>query len=66
MYAISFVSLACLIALAAAVLLYRRFCKDPSATAFISAFKAAGIVALAVYAELRVAVVVVEWMARRR
>jgi hypothetical protein len=38
--------------------------KDPRATAFITAFKAAGIVALAVYAELRVGVLIIEWMAR--
>jgi hypothetical protein len=57
-------SVAGLIALAAAVLLYRRLRNESGATAFISGFKAAGIVGLAVYAELRVAVLVVEWMAR--
>jgi hypothetical protein len=64
--AILLVALSGLFALAAALVLYLRLRKDPGATAFISAFKAAGIVALAVYAELRIGVLIVEWMARIR
>jgi hypothetical protein len=58
------VSLSGLFALSAAAVLYQRMRKDPGATAFITAFKAAGIVVLAVYAELRVGVLIIEWMAR--
>ena len=63
-YATFLVSLSGIFALAAAAVLYRDLRKDAGATGFISAFKAAGIVAIAVYLELRVAVVIVEWMAR--
>jgi hypothetical protein len=65
-YAIFLVSLACLVALGAAFLIYRHLRQASDATVFISAFKALGIVSLAVYAELRVAVVMVEWLARSR
>lgn len=65
-YAIFLVSLACLVALAAAFLIYRHLRQASDATVFISTFKALGIASLAVYAQLRVAVVMVEWLARIR
>jgi hypothetical protein len=65
-YSIFLVSLAGIFALAAALVLYPRLRKAPGATAFISAFKSAGFAALAVYVELRIAVLVIEWMARYR
>jgi hypothetical protein len=65
-YSIFLISLSGLFALAAAAILYLRLRQDSGATAFITAFKAAGVAALAVYLELRLAVLIVEWLARIR
>jgi hypothetical protein len=59
-------SLSGFFALAAAGALYVRLRKDKAATAFISAFEAVAMVAIAVYAELRVALYVIQWLALHR
>lgn len=65
-YALFLISLSGVFALAAASILYLCLRRDSGATVFISAFKATGITVLVVYAELRVAVLIVEWLARIR
>ena len=65
-YSIFLISLSGIFALGAAAVLYLRFRQDSGTTVFITAFKAAGIAALAVYVELRLAVLIVEWLARIR
>ncbi|HVN92419.1 MAG TPA: hypothetical protein VMT38_01920 [Terracidiphilus sp.] len=64
--AIVLVSLASLFALLAVSVLYLRLRKDAAATAFISAFEAAALVALAVYAEMWAAFRVIQWLALHR
>ena len=65
-YSIFLASLSGFFALAAAGVLYVRLRKDKAATAFISAFEAVAMVAIAVYAELRVALYVIQWLALHR
>lgn len=65
-YSVFLSSLSGLLALAAAALVYVRLRKDKAATAFISAFEALGIAAIAVYAELRAALYVIQWLALHR
>ncbi len=65
-YSLFLVSLSGLLALAAAGLMYIRLCKDKAATAFISAFEALAMAAIAVYAELRAALYVIQWLALHR
>ena len=65
-YSVFLASLSGFFALAAAGLLYVRLRKDKAATAFISAFEAVAMVAIAVYAELRVALYVIQWLALYR
>jgi hypothetical protein len=65
-YSIFLVSLSGFFALAGASVLYVRLRKDKAATAFISAFEAVAVVAIAVYAELRVAFYVIQWLALHR
>jgi hypothetical protein len=65
-YSIFLASLSGFFALAAAGLLYVRLRKDKAATAFISAFEAVAMVAIAVYAELRVALYAIQWLALHR
>jgi hypothetical protein len=65
-YSLFLASLSGFFALAAACVLYVRLRKDKAATAFISAFEAAAMVAIAVYAELRVALYVIQWLALHR
>jgi len=64
--AIFLIALSGLFALAAALVLHLDLRRSSDRTAFLSAFEAAGIVALAVYAELRIGVAVIEWMAQIR
>lgn len=59
-------SLSVFFALAAAAVLYVRLRRDKAATAFISAFEAVAMVAIAVYAELRIAFYVIQWLALHR
>ena len=65
-YSVFLASLSGFFALAAAGALYIRLRKDKAATAFISAFEAVAVVAIAVYAELRVALYVIQWLALHR
>ncbi len=65
-YSIFLISLSGLFVLGATAVLYLRLRRDSGATVFITAFKAAGIAVLAVYVELRIAVLLVEWLARIR
>ena len=65
-YSVFLVSLSGFFALAAACVLYVRLRKDKAATAFISAFEAVAMAAIAVYAELRVALYVIQWLALHR
>jgi len=65
-YSIFLVSLSGFFAFAAAGLVYVRLRKDKASTAFISAFEAIALVAIAVYVELRVALYVIEWLALHR
>jgi hypothetical protein len=59
-------SLSGFFALAAAGVLYVRLRRDKAATAFISAFEAVAMAAIAVYAELRVALYIIQWLALHR
>jgi hypothetical protein len=65
-YSVFLVSLSGFFALAATGVLYGRLRKDKAATAFISAFEAVAMVAIAVYAELRVALYLIQWLALHR
>jgi hypothetical protein len=65
-YSAFLASLSGFFALAAAGVLYVRLRKDKAATAFISAFEAVAMAAIAVYAELRVALYVIQWLALHR
>jgi hypothetical protein len=65
-YSVFLVSLSVFFALGAAGVIYARLRKDKAATAFISAFDAVAMVAIAVYAELRVALYVIRWLALHR
>ncbi len=65
-YSIFLASLSVFFTLAGAGVLYVRLRKDKAATAFISAFKAVAVVAIAVYAELRTALYVIQWLALHR
>lgn len=65
-YAISLVSFAVLFAIAAAWLIYRRLRRDSGTTVFFQVFISVAIAAVALYAELFVAMEAVAWMARRR
>lgn len=65
-YAIFLVALAALFCLAAASLIYRRMRSDSGNTPFLRAVIAIAVAALAVYAELYVAMKVVAWLARPR
>jgi len=66
LYSIFLASLSGFFALAAAGVIYVRLRKDKTATAFISAFEAVAVAAIAVYAELRVALYVIQWLALHR
>ena len=65
-YSVFLSSLSGFFALVAAGVLYVRLRKDKAATAFISAFEAVAMVAIAVYAELRAALYVIQWLALHR
>jgi hypothetical protein len=66
LYSFFLASLSGLFALGAAGVLYVRLRKDKAATGFISAFEAVAIAAIAVYAQLRVAFYVIQWLALHR
>jgi len=65
-YSVFLASLSGFFALAATGVLFVRLRKDKAATAFISAFEAVAMVAIAVYAELRIALYVIQWLALHR
>ncbi|MGA2340639.1 MAG: hypothetical protein ABSF75_12140 [Terracidiphilus sp.] len=65
-YSVFLASLSGFFALAAAGVLYVRLRKDKAATSFISGFEAIAMAAIAVYAELRVALYVIQWLALHR
>ena len=65
-YSVFLVSLSSFFALAGAGVLYVRLRKDKAATALISAFEAVAVVTIAIYAELRVALYVIQWLALHR
>jgi hypothetical protein len=64
-YSIFLVSLSGLFGLAAAAIVYLRLRIDKGATQFISGFESVAIVAIAIYAEMRVAFYVIQWLALR-
>jgi len=65
-YAISLVAVASVFGIAAAWLIYRRMQRDSGATVFLKTFASIVIVAVAVYAELFLAMQALAWMARPR
>jgi hypothetical protein len=65
-HSIVLVALAALLAVSATVLIYRRMARDSGTTAFLKAVIAVALAAVAVYAELTVAMEVVAWLARPR
>lgn len=66
LYSLFLASLSGLFALGAAGLVYVRLRRDKAATAFISAFEALAIAAVGVYAEMRAAFYVIQWLALHR
>lgn len=64
-YAISLVTLASALTIAAACLLYRRMSRDSGLTAFLRAVIALAIAGVSVYLELSVSLGILAWTANR-